>query len=84
MYYSKPKPSPVTIEAVNNTYNSIYICASCCNYNSAYVTAGLRKERDTENNRIIIHLRGSSTSEATSYSGYFKITFTVTKIEQYY
>lgn len=86
-WYSNPQSSPITIEAVRDSKNSIYICAQCCeDSDSGYsvVYAGLQKERDTENNRIIFHLRGSASSNTTSYPGYFTITFTVTKIEQYY
>lgn len=76
--------SPITIEAVYNSTNSVNLCAPACDQGSAYGYAGLRKRRDTQNNRIIFDMYPNVSSNVTSYGGVFTITFTVTKIEQYY
>ena len=76
--------SPITIEAVYNSTNSVNLCAPACDQGLAYGYAGLRKRRDTENNRIIFDMYPNISNNVTSYDGDFKITFTVTKIEQYY
>ena len=76
--------SPITIEAVYNVANSVNLCAPACDGGTAYGHAGLRKKRDTENNRIIFSMYPNVYSGITSYNAYFTITFTVTKIEQYY
>ena len=76
--------SPITIEAVYDSTNSVNLCAPACDQGSAYGYAGLRKQRDTENNRIIFNMYPNVSNNVTSYSGNFTITFTVTKIEQYY
>ena len=76
--------SPITIEAVSNSTNSVNLCAPACDQGSAYGYAGLRKRRDTNNNRIIFDMYTKVSSNITSYGGHFTITFTVTKIEQYY
>ena len=76
--------SPITIEAVDNTTNSANLCTPACDQGSAYGYAGLRKRRDTENNRIIFDMYPKLSDNVTSYGGLFTITFTVTKIEQYY
>ena len=76
--------SPITIEAVYNSTNSVNLCAPACDQGSAYGYAGLRKRRDTENNRIIFDMYPNLSDNVNSYDGNFTITFTVTKIEQYY
>lgn len=76
--------SPITIEAVYNNTNSANLCAPACDQGSQYGYAGIRKKRDTENNRIIFNMYPNVSSNITSYNANFTITFTVTKIEQYY
>ena len=76
--------SPITIEAVSNITNSVNLCAPACDQGSEYGYAGLRKRRDTQNNRIIFDMYTKVSNNITSYGGIFTITFTVTKIEQYY
>ena len=76
--------SPITIEAVYNSTNSVNLCAPACDQGSSYGYAGLRKRRDTQNNRIIFDMYPKVSDNVISYSGNFTITFTVTKIEQYY
>ena len=80
--------SPVTIEAVYDisfvkTANICYImCRS--NDNKLNIGVGLTKIRDTDNNSIILNLGSYWSGSVNSYDGNFTITFTVTKIEQYY
>ena len=79
--------SPFIIEAVNNFLNNTRLLAMRCKYTDntkANLDVGLWKKRDTDNNRIIFQLNGSSSKDITSYSGNFTLTFTITKIEQYY
>ena len=82
--------SPLTIEAVldNVLFRGVNICFIICSSNDNKVSlgVGLKKNRDTntENNRISIDLKGYWTGSLNSYAGDFTITFTVTKIEQYY
>ena len=78
--------SPITIESVYDSTNSANLCAPACDHigsDTAYGYAGIRKKRDTENNRIIFNMYPNVSSNITSYNGNFIITFTVTKIEQY-
>ena len=84
--------SPLTIEAVGDlsffkTYNiCIILCASTDN--KVNLGVGLQKKRDETNNSVIFSLGkqtyAASGSNINSYNGNFTITFTVTKIEQYY
>ena len=84
--------SPLTIDAVGDlsffkTYNVLFVmCGSSDKKVSLGV--GLKKARDTENNNSIFSLEKltavSSGSDINAYNGNFTITFTVTKIEQYY
>ena len=79
--------SPVTIEAVLDVpIFSTNICLVSCNYqdNKAYLRAGLQSKKDKNNNSIIISLVGQVSNSSTSYDGNFTLTFTITKIEQYY
>ena len=70
----------------------INICCFGCRHKDGDTTAdvyiGLRKKfslgTSNPNNNITINLEGYSSSNNTSYSGDFTLTFTVTKIEQYY
>ena len=86
--YQDNASSPVTIEAVNDSdlNQDIYLCTAICfsSESSANLHLGLSKRRDTENNRIIIPLEVIASDNINSYSGDFTMTFTVTKIEQYY
>ena len=81
--------SPVTIEAVKEmpifTF-STNVCLILCSYtdNKAYLGAGLKSKKDKTNNRINISLVGHKSNSINSFDGNFTITFTVTKIEQYY
>ena len=80
--------SPVTIEAVKdpgNIFFSTNICFSFCytNDNKASFGVGLRVRRDKNNNMLYISL-GRQITTNDSHDGNFTITFTVTKIEQYY
>ena len=84
--------SPLTIDAVGDlsffkTYNILFVlCGSSDNKVSLGV--GLKKTRDTENNSIIFSLEkqtsAASGSDINAYNGKFTVSFTVTKIEQYY
>ena len=84
--------SPLTIDAVGDlsffkTYNVLFVmCGSSDNKVSLGV--GLKKTRDTENNSIIFSLEKltsvASGADINAYNGKFTVTFTVTKIEQYY
>ena len=84
--------SPLTIDAVGDlsffkTYNVLFVtCGSSDNKVSLGV--GLKKTRDTENNSTIFSLEKlisvASGADINAYNGKFTITFTVTKIEQYY
>ena len=84
--------SPLTIDAVGDlsffkTYNVLFVmCGSSDNKVSLGV--GLKKARDTKNNNSIFSLEKlesvASGSDINAYNGKFTITFTVTKIEQYY
>ena len=78
--------SPITIDAVNNdSHTNNVICAPAYDSTSPYGYAGIKKVIDTEHNRIIFNLIAYPSSNLThNYGAYFKITFTVTKIEQYY
>ena len=48
------------------------------------VIIGLLKKISITGSNITINLAGVSSNDITSYSGNFTLTFTVTKIEQYY
>ena len=80
--------SPVTIDAVGDlsffkTYNVLFVmCGS--KDNKVSLGVGLRKTRDTDNNSIGFDLTSLSGGSINSYDGNFTVTFTVTKIEQYY
>ena len=81
--------SPLTIEFVNNMFDNSRLCTIVCKYvdankKSHNVDVGLWKKRDTNNNRLIFQLKGKSSTDINSYSGNFTLTFTITKIEQYY
>ena len=79
--------SPFTIDELNNTSDVITILGPIVEHTiySPFARAVLRKKRDKENNRIIFSLLAEEYNlEGGSYGAYFKITFTVTKIEQYY
>ena len=67
------------------------ICCVCCRHKDgdSYVDVftGLRKKLSfgsNPDNNITLILSGHASPNNTSYSGNFTITFTVTKIEQYY
>ena len=68
------------------------ICCVCCQHkdgdSNVDVFIGVRKKfsfgSSNPNNNITINLSGYSSPNNTSYSGDFTLTFTVTKIEQYY
>ena len=86
---ANPLSSPLIIELVSNMFNNTRMCAIACKYTDAdkkahTVDVGLWKKRDTNNNRLIFQLNGKSSTDINSYSGNFTLTFTITKIEQYY
>ena len=77
--------SPVTIDEVKNTSPN-KICGPCVapsNY-ASFVRAGLTTKKDTKNNMLIFNLEVLNSSIQYGSGAYFTITFTVTKIEQYY
>ena len=78
--------SPVTIEAVKDiAFLSTSICLALCKSsdNKANFGVGLTSKSDKNNNMINISLTKRTTTNI-SYDSNFTITFTVTKIEQYY
>ena len=82
--------SPLTIDAVADAPFSalaVNICIISCGSsdNKVNIGVGLKKKRDTENNSSIFSLaRLVAGNNINSYDGNFTITFTITKIEQYY
>ena len=82
--------SPLTIEAVVNPSFSLMIvniCLISCGSsdNKVNIGVGLKKKRDETNNNSIFSLgRLVAGNNINSYDGNFTITFTITKIEQYY
>ena len=82
--------SPLTIDAVVNppfAAMAVNLCIISCGSsdNKVNLGVGLKKKRDTENNSSIFSLgRLVVGSNINSYDGNFTITFTITKIEQYY
>ena len=81
-------PSPVTIAAVkeNMAFLSTNICFALCKSSDKKIIfgVGLTSKIDKNNNMINISLTRRTTTNASSYDSNFTITFTVTKIEQYY
>ena len=81
--------SPVIMELTALIGTNIF-CVGCRHKDGdtyADVIIGLRKKfsfGSNTNNNITINLAGYSATNATSYSGNFTVTLTVTKIEQYY
>ena len=65
-----------------------YICCVTCRQidgdKRINVNIGLLKKFSISGSNITINLTGSSSKDITSYSGNFTLTFTITKIEQYY
>ena len=86
--YSNFPSSPLTIDAVatDDWYDYVFICGPIVNptSSSAYARSLLRADKDNENNRLIFNLLSSYNNITGNYGAYFTITFTVTKIEQYY
>ena len=79
--------SPFTIDELNNTSDPNNVLGTIVEHTkySPFARAILRKKRDKENNRIIFSLLAEEHNlEGGSYGAYFKVTFTITKIEQYY
>ena len=81
--------SPFITELTSPIANNI--CCVCCRHKDGdsyvYVFIGVRKKLSfgsNPDNNITINLSGQSSPNNTSYSGDFTLTFTVTKIEQYY
>ena len=78
--------SPVIITLSNPLATSI-CCVACRQIvGDKYINViiGLRKKFSIGGSNITINLAGVSSNDITSYSGNFTLTFTVTKIEQYY
>ena len=78
--------SPLTIDALKKPiFIGSNICLVVCSSNDGKATlgAGLKGKIDNNNNRINISLEKHAAG-TTSINGHFTITFTVTKIEQYY
>ena len=79
--------SRLVIEAVDNSADSVVIYAPAFYYYSVdplYAYAGIRKRRDTENNRIIFDMNPYVTSDVNSQRPKFSAELTIKKIEQYY
>ena len=82
--------SPLTIDAVKDAAFAVLavnICIISCGSsdNKVNIGVGLKKKRDTENNNSVFSLgRLVAGNNINSYDGNFTITFTITKIEQYY
>ena len=82
--------SPLTIDVVADApfaAIAVNVCIISCGSsdNKVNIGVGLRKKRDTENNNSLFSLvRLVAGNNINSYDGNFTITFTVTKIEQYY
>ena len=79
--------SPFTIDELNNAYSTITVLGPAIEHKtySPYARAVLRKKRDVENNRATFSLLAEEYNlEGGSYGAYFTVSFTVTKIEQYY
>ena len=80
--------SPVTIDKLDDTYNIEYgILGPFVRHIRSYHDAGvmLRKKIDVENNRVNFSLKTIDDGlEGGNYDAYFTVSFTVTKIEQYY
>ena len=81
--------SPLTIDAVADisfASLAVNICIISCGSsdNKVNLGVGLKKKRDTENNNSVFLLGRTSASNINSYDGNFTVTFTITKIEQYY
>ena len=80
--------SPVTIDKLDNSYSSMYtILGPLVMHTRSYhdARATLRKKRDVENNRVNFSLKASEDGlEGGNYDAYFTVSFTITKIEQYY
>ena len=78
--------SPLTIDALKKPmFLETNICIVICSSNDgkAALGVGLKGKADKTNNNIIISLKKHAAG-TTSINGNFTITFTVTKIEQYY
>ena len=79
--------SPVTIDAVKDlNFLSTNLCVVACysHDNKTNLGVGLTSRRDKTNNSRIISLTRQLVTNINSYDGNFTVTFTVTKIEQYY
>ena len=79
--------SPVIIAAVkDHNFFSTYICGVFCysNDDETHLGVGLNSSRNKTNNNRNISLTGRKITNINSYDGNFTLTFTVTKIEQYY
>ena len=81
--------SPVTIEAVKEAIIASFytnICLILCIYtdDKAYLGVGLKSKKDKNNNNINFSLVKDISNSIVNYACNLTITFTVTKIEQYY
>ena len=80
--------SPVTIDELDDTYSSEYSILGpfVRHIRSLHdALAVLRKKRDVENNRVNFSLKAFDEGlEGGNYDAYFTVSFTITKIEQYY
>ena len=83
--------SPVIIDKIkeNNyaiTYTYTSVVGAGVEYNDTHFAyARLEQKKNVENNNIIFNLKAYQYMlEGGNYGAYFTITFTVTKIEQYY
>ena len=88
---STPSSSPVIIDKIkeNNyaqTYTYTSVVGALVEYDDTHFAfAQLNQKKNVENNNIIFNLRAYQYMlEGGNYGAYFTITFTVTKIEQYY
>ena len=90
-YYDLPNTitsSPVTIDELDNTESYEYsILGPFVRHIRSFHDAGanLYKKRDVENNRVNFSLKAFDNGlEGGNYDAYFTVSFTITKIEQYY
>lgn len=88
--YYPPDYTPdhtITFETVPDSTDSVILLGSGCKHESIpelYGYAGIRKRRDTENNRIIFDMYPYVSSNVTSDNSDFSVGIKVAKIEQYY
>ena len=86
-FKSESEVSSPVIMTLSNLLATNICCVTCRQTDGdkkINVIIGLIKKFSISGSNITINLAGSSSKDITSYSGNFTLTFTVTKIEQYY